>query len=165
MARYDIKLKSPITLTMSVTPDVVAGGTNTILAGEPTKAVDAVNASPYLGTVEIMVDGNGTTSQRFTGIAKSDSNDAGATTGEVELWMPLPGLIYEAKAKTASTADTAAEVKALFGKRVVFDLTAGKWTVDAAATGAATNGVVIVGGDYQTATLYFEVATNVSMFA
>ncbi len=163
MARYDIKLKSPISDEFSTTPAVVAGGTATILAGEPTKGVDAATASPWLGTVEIMADGNGTTSQRFTGIAKSDSTDAGATSGVVQTWLPLPGLIYSAKAKTASTADTAAEVLALYGKRVVFDLTSSKWTVDAAATDALTNCVMIVGGEYQTSTLYFTYMTTGSI--
>lgn len=134
---------------------VTAGGVSTIAAGTPTKGADATAASPWTGAVVPMVDGNGTTSQRFTGIAKSDSTDTASADGSVTLWLPLPGYVYACKAKTASTADTQAEVTALFGKRVVFDLTAGLWSIDAAAADAASNMVVIIGGDYLTQTLYF----------
>lgn len=133
---------------------VAAGGVSTIASSTPTKGADATAAS-WTGAVVPMVDGDGTTSQRFTGLAKSDSTDTAAVAGSVTLWLPLPGYVYAAKAKTASTADTQAEITALFGKRVVFDLTATVWSVDAAAADAAANMVVISGGDYLTQTLYF----------
>lgn len=134
---------------------VAAGAVSTIASSTPTKGADAAAASPWTGAVVPMIDGDGSTSQRFTGIAKDDSTDTVAAAGAVTLWLPLPGYVYAAKAKTSSTADTAAEVQALFGKRVVFDLTASVWTVDAAAADAAANCVTIVGGDYLTQTLYF----------
>lgn len=134
---------------------VAAGAVSTILAGTPTKGADATAASPWTGAVLPMVDADGTSSQRFTGIAKSDSTDTVAAAGVVTTWLPLPGYVYACKAKTASTADTAAEVQALFGKRVLFDLTSSFWSVDAAAADAAVNMVTIVGGDFQTQTLYF----------
>lgn len=139
---------------------VASGGVGTIAMGSPTKAIDAAAASPYLGTTVPMVDGDGTTSQRFTGIAKSTSTDTAAAAGSVEVWLPLPGLVYSAKAKTASTADTQAEVDALSGKRVVLDLTTVFWTVDAAAADAVVNCVVIIGGDYRTQTLNFHYASK-----
>lgn len=134
---------------------VPSGGVGTINAGVPCKASDAAAASPYLGTTVTMVDGDGTTSQRFTGIAKSDSSDTAAAAGTVELWLPFPGIIYSGKAKTASTADTQAEVDALSGKRVVFDLTSTTWSIDAAAADAVVNNVVIISGDYRTQVLDF----------
>lgn len=133
---------------------VAAGGVATIQAGTPTKGTDATAAS-WTGAVIPMVDGDGTTSQRFTGIAKNNSSDTASVAGVVTLWMPLPGYVYASKAKTASTANTAALVNGLFGKRVVFDLTSSLWSVDAAAADAAANMLVIIGGDYQTQTLYF----------
>lgn len=157
MARYNVKLKSPISEEFSVTPIVASGGATTILAGEPTKFNTA-------GAVSIMADGDGTTSQRFTGIAKSDSTDTAAAAGVVQVWLPFPGLIYSCAAKTASTADTAAEIDALFGKRVVFDLTSTTWSIDAAAADGATNGIVIVGGEYQTSTLWFVVSPTCTVF-
>jgi hypothetical protein len=140
----------------STAPNLVAaGGVATIQSGTPTKGADATAASPWTGAVVPMVDGDGTSSQRFTGLCKTTSTDTAAAAGTVVLWLPLPGYVYACKAKTASTADTAAEVTALYGKRVVFDLTASLWSIDAAAADAAVNMVTIVGGDYQTQTLYF----------
>jgi len=52
---------------------------------------------------------------------------------------------------------TQAEIDALIGKRVVLDLTAGKYTVDTAAADGATNGIVIVGGDYTQSSINFTI--------
>lgn len=134
---------------------VDASGVSSIAVGTPTEATDAAAASPYTGYVNVMADGEGTTSQRFTGIAKSISTETASVDGEVYTWLPLPGLMYAGFAKTASTADTQAEIDALSGKRVVFDLTSTDWTVDAAAADAVANCVVIVGGDYRTQVLNF----------
>lgn len=164
MARYDIKLKDPIPPAFSTTSIVAAGAVTTILAGTPTKAADADAASPWTGAVVPMVDGDGTTAQRFTGLAKGDSSDTVAAAGSVQLWLPLPGVVYSGKAKTASNANTQAKVDALRYKRVVFDLTTSVWTVDTAAADATTNGLVIVSGDYQTSTLYFVVSTICNAF-
>lgn len=139
---------------------VAAGAVGTIANGTPTKAIDAAAASPYLGTSVAMVDGDGTTSQRFTGIAKSTSTETASVAGSVEIWLPLPGIVYACKAKTASTADTQAEVDALSGKRVVLDLTTNVWTVDAAAADAVVNCVVIIGGDFRTQTLNFHYSSK-----
>ena len=154
---YDFKLVSPESQTFSQRRIVGSGGAATIDIGTPTKQGTA-------GAVAIMVDGDGTTSQKFTGIAKSTSTDTAAAAGEVNVWYPLPGLIYSGKAKSAAAADTQAEIDALQGKRVVFDLTATVWTVDtAAADSASANGVEIVGGEYQTSTIYFIVRVGVSI--
>lgn len=155
--RADIKVVTQIDPIFSASVVVASGGANTIHAGEPTKQTT-------VGEAAIMVDGDGSTSQKFTGIAKSESTDTVAAAGAVLLWLPLPGIIYSAKAKSATAADTQAEVNALFGKRVVFDLTASVWTIDTAAANAATNGVVIVGGEYQTNTVYFIMSPQVTMF-
>jgi hypothetical protein len=139
---------------------VASGGVGTIAAGSPAKTADAAAASPYLGTVVPMVDGDGTTSQRFCGVAKTDSTDTASADGVVQLWLPLPGMLYRAKVKTSTGADTQAEVDALSGKRVVFDLTTSVWTVDAAAADAVVNNVVIVGGDFRTQTVDFVYSTK-----
>lgn len=157
MARYNVKLKSPISEEFSITPIVASGGATTILAGEPTKLGSN-------GAVAIMADGNGTTSERFTGIAKSDSTDTAAAAGVVQVWFPFPGLIYSCAAKSAAAADTAAEIDALFGKRVVFDLTSTTWSIDTAAADGATNGIVIIGGEYQTSTIWFVVSPTCTVF-
>lgn len=134
---------------------VASGGVGTIAAGTPAQTIDAAAASPYLGTAIPMVDGDGNTSERFVGMAKSTSTDTASAAGSVQIWLPLPSIIYQGKAKTASTADTQAEIDALSGKRVVFDLTGTTWSIDAAAADAVANNVVIIGGDYRKQTLQF----------
>lgn len=133
---------------------VAAGAVATIQAGTPTKGTDATAAS-WTGAVIPMVDADGTTSQRFTGIAKNSSNETASVAGTVNIWLPLPGYVYACKSKSLTATDTAAEIAALFGKRVIFDLTSSLWSIDTAAADAAANMVVIVGGDYFTSTVYF----------
>lgn len=168
MARNDIKLRTPIDPAFSVKYLVAAGAVASIAAGTP--AVSVLASGTATGVVAEAQDGAGVigstaaNDSRFAGLAKSDSTDVVATAGEVYCWMPLPGIIYSAKAKTSSTADTAAEVDALVSKQVVFDLTSSTWTVDAAATDAAANALVIVGGDYQTATLYFVIKNQWTVY-
>lgn len=157
MAVGDIKLRTPIDPAFSFQRIVASGGAATINNGEPTKQGTA-------GAVAIMADGDGTTSQVFTGIAKTVSTDTAAAAGIVQTWLPLPGVIYSGKAKTASLANTQALIDALAFKRVIFDLTASVWTVDSAAADATTNGLLIVGGEYQTSTLFFFVRENVSLY-
>jgi hypothetical protein len=131
---------------------VAAAAGPTIEKGTPVKSADA--AGSITGAVIPMVDGDGTIAQKFAGIADSDSTEVAATAGVVNLWLPLPGMVYSAKCKTTS-ADTAAKLLALFNKHVVFDLTSSLWTIDAAATDALVNCVTIIGGDYLTNTVYF----------
>lgn len=140
---------------------VASGTTASIGVGVPTFGVDAAAASPWLGTVAVGTDGQGSTSERFTGIAKGVSTETASAAGSVELWEPFPGIVYTGFAKTSSTADTDAEILALRGKRVVFDLTTGDWTVDAAAADAKANCVVCLGtGNSTLATLNFVYASH-----
>jgi hypothetical protein len=133
---------------------VTSGAVGTIAPGTPTKGADATAAS-WTGAVVPMVDGDGTTSQRFTGIAKNTSTDTASANGVVTTWLPLPGIVYAGKAKTASLANTVALVQGLFGKRVVFDLTSSVWSIDTAAADAAANMVVIIDGDPNTSLLHW----------
>lgn len=134
---------------------VASGASATINPGTPTKFSSA-------GAIVPMVDTDGTTSQRFTGIAKVTSTDTAAAAGVVYTFLPLPGIIYAAKAKSTTAANTQAKIDALLGAAVIFDLTGtvgpgltGTWTVDTAAGSSATNCVVIIGGEFQTNTVYF----------
>lgn len=156
MASGDIKIQNTVYSEFTQNRIVGSGGAATINNGEPTKQGSS-------GAVAIMVDGDGTTSQVFTGIAKSVSTDTAAAAGTVQVWLPLPGIIYSAKAKSAAAADTQGEIDALANKRVVFDLTASAWTVDTAAgDSASANGILIVGGDYRTSVIYFIVRPAVA---
>lgn len=157
MARNDIKIKDPIDGLRSFTAVVSSGGATTINAGEPTKC-------STVGAVAICIDTDGSPATRFAGIAKYDSTDTVAAAGECVVWMPVPGLVYSGKATTAANADTKAEIDALFGKRVIFDLTSTAWTVDTGATDTATNGLVIIGGDFNTSTIWFVVSPSCTVF-
>lgn len=130
---------------------VASGGAATIAAGSPTKRTD-IDAATATGAVLPMTDGEGAvgavmaTNGTFAGLAKSDSNETASVAGTVEVWAPVPGMIYRGTAKSATAADTQTEINVLVGKRVVFDLTASVWTVDTAQADALVNCVVIVGG-------------------
>ncbi len=154
MTRGDIKLRTPIDPAFSQLFLIGSGTTKEIEAGEPCDGDDAAAAS-WTGKVSIMGDGEGTTTQRFAGIAKSDSSETPTADGEVDVWMPLPGIIYSGKALLSTDFDTAAEIKAHHGQRVIFDFTTPAWTIDTAATDAVANCVVIVGGDFRTTEAYF----------
>lgn len=158
MARGDFKIKSPIDEVFSVRRIVAAGSAQSIKAGEPTKEGTS-------GAVAIMADGDGTDQQRFSGMGKSDSTDTAAAAGIVYTWLPLAGLIYEGRPKVAGSANTQAKIDALAGKRVVFDLTSGVWTIDTAAADNIGNGVVILGGNPNTDTVqFFAVHTTINYF-
>lgn len=151
-------IKSQLTPEFSTEFLVASGAVGSIGRGVPTKSSDAAGAAT--GVVAAMVDGDGATGQIFTGVAKAVSTDTAAAAGRVTVWLPLSNIVYGGKAKTASTADTQAEVDALRRKRVVFDLTTGVWTIDAAATDAVANCVVIIGGDFRSQTLDFVYRTS-----
>ena len=123
-----------------------------ILAGEPVKLKAA--GSPY---VIPCADADLTlgTDVEFIGIAASDSTHTASADGSVLVYMPLPGVVYEAKAKTAASVDTQSEINALCGDRKIFDLTAGVYTVDEAAADNVANALLIIGGDPTKKTLKF----------
>ena len=145
-----IKIYQPSEPRPSYNAIVALGTSASIGLGVPTFL-----ASTSLGTVAVGTDGQGTTSQNFTGISKSVSSETASVAGSVTLWLPMPGMIYCASAKTASDFNTAALVNAHVGRRVVFDLTSTVWSVDTAASDSATNALVIIGGDYLTQEVHF----------
>lgn len=124
---------------------VASGGAATIGRGVPTKCTTADGS--VAGVVAVMADADGiVTGERFAGLAKDVSTDTASANGIVNTWAPVPGLLYRGFPKTAGTYNTQAKINALMGKKVIFDLTSGDWTVDTAATDALVNCVVIVGG-------------------
>lgn len=134
---------------------VVASGTAaSIGSGVPAKCVTADGS--VAGTVAVMVDGDGlVTGERFVGLGKRVSTETASAAGTVDTWCPVPGILYRGFAKSAAAADTQAEINALMGKKVLFDLTTSDWTVDTAATDALVNCVVIQGGMPQTSEILF----------
>jgi len=157
MALFDVKVQYPLEEVISNHRIVASGSVASINSGEPTKQGTS-------GAVVPMANGDGTTSQLFTGIAKTVSTDTVAANGEVYVWLPLPGIVYRCKAKVAANANTQALIDALQGKRVVWSLASSTYTVDTAAGDASTNGLVITGGDYRTSEVFFIVSTNTTIF-
>ena len=128
-----------------------------IKAGEPVKLKSA--GSPYAIPC---ADGDNTigTDTSLIGIAASDSSHSASEDGTVMVYVPLPGVVYEAKAKTGTNVNTEAKILAMVGDRKVFDLTSGVYTVDDGAADGAANGIVVVGGDPVKETLQFLIRAN-----
>jgi len=147
---------------------VNAGGSNTVptlkflgeaaatamYAGEPVKAkaagskyaIPLADAEPVIGTTT-----------RVLGIAATNSTQTASADGEVYVYDANDTqIVYAAKAKSSAAADTQAEIDALIGKRVLLDLTSSEYTVDTATADGNTNGVIIVGGNPDTAEIYFQ---------
>lgn len=128
---------------------VASGTAASIDRGAPTKESSTA--------VAVMADGEGTTTEQFSGLAKSVSTETAAVAGTVELYLPLPGLVYVGSPKVAGAANTEAEILALCGKRIVLDLTSTDWTVDTAAGDGIGNSVVIIGGNPNEDVVYFTI--------
>lgn len=119
-----------------------------ILPGEPVR-LKTIGTSVY---AELCADADPTIgTDVVVGIAASASTQTASADGVVDVYMPLPGVVYRGKAKSAAAADTDAEIKALANKRVIWDLTSSVWTIDTAAADGATNGIILTGtGDAST---------------
>ena len=161
--RFGFKIDKGLSMTWQVEAVVASGGAATIAPGSPTKSTEA--DATATGAVIPMVDGDGSvTAMRFAGIAKSESSDTASAAGTVELWAPVPGLVYRGAAKSSAAADTQSEINVLFRKRVVFDLTSSVWTVDTAAADALVNCVVIVGGIPRSSEILFVYSPKGTIF-
>lgn len=163
MAKADIRIASPAghSAVPTIKWQTQAGGTD-ILAGEPVKLSAA--GSEYvvpLASLDLTIG----TDTAFVGIAKSDSDHTASADGVVEVYMPLPGLVYGMKATTAANVDTQAEIDALVGNRVVMTLAGGVYTLDEDAADAATNAFYILGGDPDRAELLFSCRLDATFLA
>ncbi len=128
-------------------------GNTALNPGEPC-SIDATNGIPY---VVIIADAQGTNGSKLVGIVKSKDSVTASVDGVVDVYMPLPGVVYAGKAKSSTAANTDAKVLALIGKRVIFDVTSSVVTIDTAAADAATNCVLIVGGNSANNEVYFTI--------
>lgn len=131
-----------------------------IYAGEPCKvggtgtnyAIPSADAEPA------------TSGPTFIGIASSTSTQTATADGTVDIIAALPGMVFEAKAKSAAAVDTEAEILGLLNDLVLFDLTSGSYTVDTASTNSA-NGLKILGGNTVKKTVYFTVRLGATIWA
>lgn len=155
MSRYDITVKDMGGL--NVLPTRVCqteAAATAIYAGEPVIIKSA--GSPYVIPMADATPVIGTTVE-MVGIAKSDGTHTASADGTVEVYVPTPSVVFAIKAKSAAAVDTAAEVKALEGDCLLFDLTSSVYTIDTAAGHAATGGLQVVGGDHNKGLVYFRV--------
>lgn len=130
------------------------------LAGEPVKqsvaggafALKLVDADLTIGTDQPMI-----------GVAASDSTETASADGSVQVFMPLPGIVYEIKAKSAAAADTQSEIDTMTGDYQVLDLTSGAYTMDTAGGSGANNAFLIIGGDPSRSSLWFMIGLHATV--
>ncbi len=166
MSVNDVKIRSSSAPLWTIEFVVASGAANTIHAGEPTIKGEATATST--GAVLVVADGDPlpTSTHQFSGLAKSESTDTASAAGVVTCWAPLPGIVYSAKTKLSTDANTAAKINAMKDKRSVFDKTGGGViTVDAGATDTATSGLGIVGGDFRTQEIFFIVIPGATLWS
>jgi len=92
------------------------------------------------------------------GLAADDSDSTSSAGGTVDVYLDLPGIIYRAKVKTATDADTQTEIDDRLNYRVVIDLTSSKYTVDNTATDAKDNALILLGGNPDQSEVDFAIA-------
>jgi len=133
----DVKILDAASLA-HVTPQVynVAAGATTIYAGEPVaRALGGITVTALATNKPVVA------TDYMVGIATAKSTQTASAAGTVTVAPLRTNVIYLAAPLTAATWDTQAEYDALVGKRVLFDLTAGSYTIT--ATDGATNGLVV----------------------
>ena len=124
-------------------------GATAILAGEPVKI--GGTGSNY---VIPLATAEPTNAVPMVGIAQDDSDQTASADGTVEVYLVTPGLtVLRAAATTPGNVDTDAELLAILNDQVAFDLIAGVYTIDEDQGTAATNGLIIQGGDVVNGTL------------
>ena len=129
-------------------------GATAILVGEP--VIIKSSGSPYVIPMADATPVIGTTVE-MVGIAKSGSTHTASADGEIEVYIPLPTTVFEIKAKSAAAANTQSEIDALVNDCLLFDLTAGVYTIDTAAGHVITGGLEVVGGNPDRSTIYFKI--------
>ncbi len=117
-------------------PFTVLAGATAILAGEPvSKALGAASVTALATNTPVV------STDFMCGIASTNSTQTASADGTVRVTKLVPGTVYIMTPKVAATWDTQAKYDALVGDRVLFDLTAGTYTI--LATDGATNGLVV----------------------
>lgn len=147
MAKGDIEvldLGSGYVALFQVDDRTTSSAAATIKAGEPVKR--ASDGSPFLIVLATGDPEQGT--DKFVGIAKSESTETSTVNGTVEVYVCAPDTLLQAKATTAANVDAQSEIDALVGDAVSLDLAAGVFTIDEnEGNDDNAHGFVIEGGD------------------
>ncbi|KUK99148.1 MAG: hypothetical protein XE08_0225 [Parcubacteria bacterium 32_520] len=160
MSKLDVTVvKNPYNCQPTMTCKVqnYTGSSSTkILAGEPVKlsaeggnyVVKLATGDPEIGTDIVF------------GIAASDDTATATKDGEVEVLLPLPGIIYRCKAHTPANLSEGIRYDC-----VTFDLTAGVYTINEdEGSDENVHGLRIVDFDTVNGTVDFEIKGNVTRY-
>ena len=160
MAKLDVTVvKNPYncqpTMTCKV-DDYTSASSTQILIGEPVKlngegantVIKLATGDPEYGTDIVF------------GIAASDDTATSAADGEVEVLLPLPGIIYRCKAHTPANLAEGVRYDC-----VTFDLTGTTYTVNEdEGTDEDVHGLRIVDFDATNGTVDFEIRSVVTRY-
>lgn len=160
MSKLDVKIVSaPYNVVPTIVckvDDYTTSSSTQILAGEPVKlsaaggnvVVKLAAGDPEIGTDVVF------------GIAASDDTATATADGEVEVYAPLPGIIYRCKA--TNPANLAEGIRY---DTVTFDLTNATYTVDEdEGTDEDVHGLRIVDFDATNGTVDFEIKINATRY-
>ena len=160
MAKLDVKIvDAPYNVVPTIVckvDDYTTSSSTQILAGEPVKlsaaggnhVVKLAAGEPKIGTDIVF------------GIAASDDTATTAADGEVEVYAPLPGIIYRCKATTPANL-----AEGIRYDTVTFDLTGTTYTVDEdEGSDEKVHGLRIVDFDATNGTVDFEIKINATRY-
>ena len=160
MAKLDVKIvDAPYNVVPTIVckvDDYTTSSSTQILAGEPVKlsaaggnvVVKLAAGEPKIGTDIVF------------GIAASDDTATTTADGEVEVYAPLPGIIYRCKATTPTNL-----AEGIRYDTVTFDLTGTTYTVDEdEGTDEKVHGLRIVDFDATNGTVDFEIKINATRY-
>lgn len=160
MAKLDVKIvDAPYNVVPTIVckvDDYTTSSSTQILAGEPVKlsaaggnvVVKLAAGDPKIGTDVVF------------GIAASDDTATATADGEVEVYAPLPGIIYRCKATNPANL-----TEGIRYDTVTFDLTNSTYTVDEdEGTDEDVHGLRIVDFDATNGTVDFEIKINATRY-
>lgn len=111
---------------------VLTSGQPAILSATQPYVEAAPTASPVIGT------------HIFAGFSNGSSNQTASADGIVDLYVPLQYAVCLLPALNPANIATQSQYTALVGNYVLFDLTAGVYTVNESTATSASNGLMIV---------------------
>lgn len=160
MAMGDVKIVGGYTSVPTKTfkvQDRTSSSDTVIYPGEPVKLSGAEGGN----YVTHLADGEpaiGT--DIFVGIAASTSTETSSADGEVEVYLPLPGLVYRCDANTSGNLATG-----ILMDTVTFDLSGTTYTVDEnEGSDENVHGLRIIGYDSDAGTVDFIIKDEATLF-
>lgn len=150
MARNDVRIHDVGGLNVVPTYQWSTAAATTLVSGDA-----ATNTNGSTEDVIRVVDNTPTTGDPLAGVVALDSTDTASAAGVVQLYIPVPGVVYECKAETAANVDTAAEITALVGNSTDLLIDTGTTIVVDEDGATNTKGILIVGGDPNLKTVWF----------